>query len=228
MSQGRVLVVDDEEQFRSSLARSLRVQDYEVQESATGEAAVTDRRSFSPDIVLLDLMLPDKDGLIVCREMRRETNVPIIVLTVLGDERSKVLALDEGADDYMTKPFGSQELMARMRAALRRAGPPADADTLVIGPLRIDQTAELVYLNDVELRLTPLELSLLRYFVANMGRVVRHQTILTEVWGREYAGDTQILRTFVKQLRSKLGDDQANPRFIRTELGIGYRFMAPQ
>ena len=227
MSQ-RVLVVDDEEQFRISLARSLRVHDYEVKESATGAEAVSDMRSFNPDLVLLDLMLPDKDGLIVCREMRRETNVPIIVLTVIGDERSKVLALDEGADDYITKPFGSAELLARMRAALRRATPAGDSDTIVIGPLRIDQTTELVYLNDVELRLTPIELSLLRFFVANMGKVLRHQTILTEVWGREYAGDTQILRTFVKQLRSKLGDNPARPRFIRTELGIGYRFMAPE
>jgi two-component system KDP operon response regulator KdpE len=223
----RVLVVDDEPRFRQALARSLRGHDYEVMESATGNAAIEDFRSFVPDLVLLDLMLPDKDGLTVCREIRGGSDVAIIVLSVVGDEHSKVKALDEGADDYLTKPFGSEELLARIRAALRRSGPPSAGEVFTAGPLRIDLNSDVVYLDGEEIRLTPMELSLLRYFAANAGKVLRHQAILTNVWGEGYAADTQILRTYIKQLRAKLRDDPTKPRYIRTELGIGYRFVVP-
>ena len=225
MSGERVQVVDDEDRFRQTLAVSLEGRGYSVKESQTGNQAISDFRQFHPDVVLLDLMLPDIDGVSVCRELRRDSEVAIIVLSVMGDELTKVRALDEGADDYLTKPFGSDELLARIRAALRRSGnSPVDA-TLVAGPLSLDPISRLVHLNGEELHLTPTEFNLLRMLMTNAGRVVRHPSILTDVWGEEYVEDTAILRTYINQLRHKLHDDPMRPRFIRTEPGVGYRFM---
>jgi two-component system KDP operon response regulator KdpE len=226
MSGERVQVVDDEARFRQTLATSLEGRGYSVKESPTGNDAIADFHNFHPDVVLLDLMLPDLDGISVCRELRRDSEVAIIVLSVTGDEATKVSALDEGADDYLTKPFGSDELLARMRAALRRSGTFHSDSTLVSGPLSLDPTTRLVLLHGEELHLTPTEFNLLRLLMANAGRVLRHTTILTTVWGEEYIEDTAILRTYINQLRNKLADEPAWPRFIRTEPGIGYRFIS--
>ena len=171
-------------------------------------------------------MLPDIGGVSVCRELRRDSEVAIIVLSVMGDELTKVLALDGGADDYLTKPFGSDELLARIRAALRRSGNGPIHATLVAGPLSLDPISLLVRLNGEELHLRPTEFNLLRVLMLNAGRVVRHRAILTVVWGEEYVEDAAILRTYINQLRHKLHDDPIRPRFIRTEPGVGYRFIA--
>jgi two-component system KDP operon response regulator KdpE len=222
----KIQVVDDEGQFRSSLARSLRGHAYEISESATAGDAVNDYAYFNPDVVLLDLMLPDGDGISVCRELRdHQAKAAIIVLTVLGDEVTKVQALDAGADDYLTKPFGTDELLARIRAVLRRTTFTSFSESKD-GALKIDLEQRLVYVDGQEVRLTPTEFSLLEYLATNSGRILRHHAILTSVWGDRYADDTDVLRTYMKQLRAKLKDSRARPRFIRTEAGVGYRFIA--
>jgi two-component system KDP operon response regulator KdpE len=229
MASERVLIVDDEQRFRHTLAMALAGHGYEVHESADGSAAVVDFRSFDPDLVLLDLMLPDTDGVSVCRELRANSQAAIIVLSVIGDEGKKVEALDQGADDYLTKPFGTEELLARMRAAMRRVAPSASSETsFESGSLRILFDERLVFLDNAEVHLTPTEFNLLQLLVENRGRVLRHPFILRTIWGPEYETDTQVLRTFINQLRAKLKDeDRARPRFIRTEPGVGYRFVAP-
>jgi two-component system KDP operon response regulator KdpE len=226
VSGERVLIVDDEARFRRALAISLEGHSYRVRESATGAAGLEDFDSFRPDVVLLDLMLPDTTGVNVCRKVREKSDVPIIVLSVLGDEKTKVGALDEGADDYLTKPFGTRELLARIRAALRRPSFNLPAGSVfTAGPLTFDLERELVFVDGEEVHLTPTEMSLLRYFIENAGKVLRHQAILRHVWGEEYVEDTRILRTYINQLRGKLRDSSSNPRFIRTDPGVGYRFI---
>ncbi len=223
----RILVVDDEPTFRQTLVLSLRGHDFEVRESDSAAEALVEYEAFQPDLVLLDLMLPDDSGLNVCRQIRGDSGVPIIVLSVHGEERTKVRALDLGADDYLTKPFGSEELLARIRAILRR--PPLsvqEATTFDDGSLKVDLMRHQVFIAGEEVRLSPTEFDLLRYFVENAGKVLRHDAILAKIWGEEYAADTQILRTYIKQLRSKLKDDSTDPRFIRTEPGLGYRFLS--
>jgi two-component system KDP operon response regulator KdpE len=228
LSGPRILVVDDEDRFRQALALSLGGHGYDVKESATGNQAIADADIFRPEVILLDLMLPDKDGVDVCREIRRDSEVPIIVLSVIGDEASKIRALDSGADDYLTKPFGSGELLARIRAALRRSSPGSITESVFrAGSLTIDFKQRLVTLGEEELHLTPTEFSLLAFFAGNAGRVCRHQAILRNVWGEQYIEDTQILRTYINQLRAKLRDDPARSVFIRTEPGVGYRFIQP-
>ncbi len=224
MSGLRILVVDDEQRLRRAVATSLAGHGYEVDEAETGGEALAHFRIERPDLVLLDLMLPDTSGVTVCREMRRASDVPIIVLSVIGDEATKVEALDEGADDYLTKPFGSAELLARIRAALRRF-PGHESPVFEAGDLRVDLASETAWLAGNELRLTPTEFALLRFFVLNAGKVLRHPVILRNVWGAGYETDTQVLRTYVNQLRTKLGDDRSRPRFIRTDPGVGYRFI---
>ena len=224
----RILVVDDEAWFRQALVVSLEGRGYVVQESATGREAIADFESFQPDVILLDLMLPDTDGVTVCRELRRRSSVPIIVLSVMNDEVTKVRALDQGADDYLTKPFGSDELLARIRATVRRTQPPESLPAEAqFGSLWIDYERRRVFLEGTEVRLTPTEFSLLRLLTENAGRVLRHPAILQAIWGPGYESDTQILRTFINQLRMKLNDPRQNPRFIRTEPGVGYRFLIP-
>jgi two-component system KDP operon response regulator KdpE len=221
----RVLVVDDEPQLRRAVRRALEGHGYRVREAEDGTSALSEIDAFRPDLVLLDLMLPDMSGVDVCRELRRTRETPVILLSVIGDEPSKVAALDEGADDYLTKPFGSEELLARIRVALRHAARSHTEAVISAGGLTLDLERRTVHVDGREVRLTPTEYSLLKYLAANAGRVLTHPMILRAVWGEEYAQDTQSLRTYINQLRAKLGDDAAAPRFIRTEPGVGYRFV---
>ena len=221
----RVLVVDDELQLRRAVKRTLEGHGYSVREADDGRAGLAAHESFRPDIVLLDLVLPDMTGVEVCRELRRTYATPVIVLSVVGDESSKVAALDEGADDYLTKPFGAEELLARIRVALRHSARAASDPTIDAGGLRLDLARRDVRVDGTEVRLTPTEYSLLKFLATNAGRILTHPMILRAVWGDAYARDTQNLRTYVNQLRAKLGDDAAAPRFIRTEPGVGYRFV---
>jgi two-component system KDP operon response regulator KdpE len=222
----RILIVDDEVQLRRALSRSLVGHEYLVREAEDGAGALSAFEAFKPDVVLLDLMLPDISGVDVCRELRRMHQTPIIILSVVGEEAAKVAALDEGADDYLTKPFGMEELLARVRVALRRgASDRTQQPVLSTGGLTIDFERRVVSLDGQEVRLTPTEHSLLKYLALNAGKVLTHNMILREVWGAEYANDTRVLRTCVNQLRAKLHDDPAAPRFIRTDPGVGYRFV---
>jgi two-component system KDP operon response regulator KdpE len=223
----RILIVDDEAELRRALTRSLEGHDYAVREAGDGAGALAAFAAFRPDVVLLDLMLPDMSGVDVCRELRRAYQTPIIVLSVVGEEQTKVAALDAGADDYLTKPFGMGELLARVRVALRRgAADRVQQPAITTGGLAIDLERRRVTLDGAEVHLTPTEYSLLKYLALHAGKVLTHGMILREVWGAEYAGDTHVLRTCVNQLRSKLDDDAAAPRFIATDPGVGYRFLA--
>jgi two-component system KDP operon response regulator KdpE len=222
----RVLVIDDEAQLRRAVTRSLEGYGYQVREAEDGAGALSAFEAFKPDVVLLDLMLPDMSGVQVCRELRRKHRTPIIILSVIGEEKMKVATLDEGADDYLTKPFGMDELLARIRVALRRgASDRTQQPVISLGGLVIDLERRAVVLDGEEVRLTPTEYSLLKYLTTNTGKVLTHAMILREVWGAEYAGDTHVLRTCINQLRAKLADDPASPRFIRTDPGVGYRFL---
>jgi two-component system KDP operon response regulator KdpE len=228
MSAPRILVVDDEPELRRALARSLSGHDYAVREAPDGAGALREFAAFKPDVVLLDLILPDTSGVDVCRELRRLRDTPIIVLSVVGEERAKVDALDAGADDYLTKPFGMGELLARVRVALRRgAADRTQRPVIMADGLSIDIERRRVTLDDREIHLTPTEYSLLKYLATHAGKVLTHPMILGAVWGAQYGDDTALLRTYINQLRSKLGDDPAAPRFIRTDPGVGYRFADP-
>jgi len=223
----RVLVVDDEAQLRRALTRSLEGHGYSVREAEDGAGALLAFEAFKPDVVLLDLMLPDMSGVDVCQELRRKHTTPIIVLSVVGEETTKVDALDAGADDYLTKPFGMDELLARIRVALRHGSSDRDQQPVIsTGGLVIDLERRVVAVDERGVRLTPTEYSLLKYLALNAGKVLTHAMILREVWGAEYLDDTHVLRTCVNQLRAKLGDGPASPRFIRTDPGVGYRFVA--
>jgi two-component system, OmpR family, KDP operon response regulator KdpE len=222
----RVLVVDDELPIRRALRSTLTNAGYEVQLAASGEAALDLVAESPPDLVILDLMLPGLTGLEVCRELRAWAQVPIIVLSAQGGETLKIEALDLGADDYLTKPFGRGELLARIRAALRRVSAEPPPPILESGALRLDSFRHLVTRDDQELRLTPTEFALLRYLMANAGRVLTHRLILQAIWGSGHEDATHMLRVFVAQLRQKIEPDPARPTYIRTEPGIGYRFRA--
>ncbi|MEX2246723.1 MAG: response regulator transcription factor [Dehalococcoidia bacterium] len=226
MSGARILVVDDEAQLRLAVKRSLEGHGYTVREAEDGARALREFEAFRPDVVLLDLMLPDTSGVEVCRELRRAYETPIIVLSVAGDEKTKVAALDEGADDYLTKPFGMGELLARVRVALRRGNTSRGQSPIITsGDLTIDLEHRHVRVGTRKVRLTPTEYSLLKYLATNAGKVLTHPMILRAVWGGEYAEDRHLLRTYINQLRGKLGDDPARPRYIGTDAGVGYRFV---
>jgi two-component system KDP operon response regulator KdpE len=222
----RVLVVDDEPQILRALQTSLRGAGYEVDTATTAEQALTAAAVRPPEAVIVDLVLPDGRGTDVVRELRAWTTVPVIVLSVVGDEREKVAALDAGADDYVTKPFGVDELLARLRAALRRAEPSPEP-VLEIGELRIDLEARDVAFAGKPVQLTPHEYSLLTLLARNEGKLMTHQAILREVWGRAYADESHYLHVYVSQLRRKLEPDPARPRYILTEPGVGYRLVDP-
>lgn len=229
MTQGavgaRILVVDDEPQILRSLRTTLAAHGYDVQTAATGEEALAAVEGRLPDLVVLDLVLPGLSGLEVCRRLRARSSLPILVLSARGDERDKVAALDLGADDYLTTPFGVNELLARIRAALRRAaGARGPSAVVEAGELRVDFDRRHVTLDGGEVRLTPTEFDLLKVLVANAGRVLTHGYLLRTVWGPEYEGESQVLRVFIGQLRRKVERDPARPRQIVTEPGVGYRF----
>jgi len=223
---GRVLVVDDEPHILRALRASLRGAGYEVDTADTAEGALTAAALSPPDAVILDLVLPDGRGTDVARELRTWSSVPIIVLSVVGDESEKVAALDAGADDYVTKPFGVDELLARLRAAMRRVE-PSHEPVYEIGGLRVDLEKQAVWFEGKPVQLTPHEFGLLRLFARNEGKLLTHSTILREVWGRGYADESHYLHVYVSQLRRKIEPDPTRPRYILTEPGAGYRLVAP-
>jgi two-component system, OmpR family, KDP operon response regulator KdpE len=225
MKDHRVLVVDDEPQILRALETTLRGAGYEVDTAATGETALTQAAVHPPDAVILDLVLPGKSGAEVCRELREWTQAPVLILSAVGEERDKVAALDAGADDYVTKPFGVDELLARLRASLRRATSPGEP-VLEIGELRIDLDKRAVHRSGELLQLTPHEFALLRLFALNEGKLLTHQTILREVWGAAYQKESHYLHVYVSQLRRKIEPDPSRPSHLLTEPGAGYRFVA--
>jgi two-component system, OmpR family, KDP operon response regulator KdpE len=223
----KVLVVDDEPQIRRALRTSLEAHGHQVTVVGTGEEGVVGAADEQPDLVLLDLGLPDMDGTEVIRRIRGFSDVPVIVLSVRESQSDKVAALDAGADDYVTKPFGMEELLARTRAALRRAGPDEpSAPILRYGSLEVDLARRLVTLEGEPLHLTPTEYSLLEALVTNPGKLLTHQWLLRRVWGQGYGTETTYLRTYVRALRKKLEDDASSPALIVTEPGVGYRWIA--
>ncbi len=226
MSGPVVLVVDDEPQIRRALRVGLTGHGYNVQVASSGEEALDLAAVSRPSVVILDLVLPGISGLDVCKELRAWSQVPIIVLSAKGEERDKVEALDLGADDYLTKPFGMDELLARIRAALRRTAGDAPSPVLQVGELQLDQAHRLVTSGGREVHLTPTEYEVLRYLMANAGKVITHRALLHAVWGPEYGDGSQTLRFFIVQLRRKIEPDPALPTYIRTEPGVGYRFRA--
>jgi two-component system KDP operon response regulator KdpE len=227
MSDGpRVLVVDDEPQIVRGLRVVLRNAGYEVDAAGTKQEALDALSHRPPDAVLLDLVLPDGSGVDVCREVREWSHVPIVVVSAVGDEREKVRALDAGADDYVTKPFGSQELAARLRAVLRRtADMSTESPAIEIGELVIDLADRRVRRGDEEIHLTPIEFDLLRVLAQNRGRLVTHRQLLQEVWGPTYGEETHYLRVHVAHIRRKIEPDPARPRYVVTEPGVGYRLI---
>jgi two-component system KDP operon response regulator KdpE len=221
----RILVVDDEPQILRALGTNLRARGYDVELAPNGEAALTIAARKHPDLVILDLGLPGIDGTEVIRGLRGWTAVPIIVLTVRETEGDKVAALDAGADDYVTKPFGMDELLARLRAALRRAAPAEEEAVMETKDFTVDLTAKRVTTSGGEVRLTPTEWHVVETLVRNAGRLVTQRQLLQEVWGPHYEKETNYLRVYLAQIRKKLEPDPARPRYFVTEAGMGYRFQ---
>jgi two-component system, OmpR family, KDP operon response regulator KdpE len=222
----RVLVVDDEPQILRALETTLRGAGYEVDTAADAETALARAAARPPEAVILDLVLPDRSGIDVCRELRSWLHAPVLVLSAVGEERDKVEALDAGADDYVTKPFGIDELLARLRAALRRADAPGEP-VVEIGDLTIDLDKRSVQRNGEPVPLTPHEFALLRYLAQNEGRLLTHRAILREVWGPSYQTESHYLHVYVSQLRRKIENDPTRPQYLLTEAGAGYRLVAP-
>jgi two-component system KDP operon response regulator KdpE len=228
VSAGKILVIDDEPQIRRVMRVILSGENYEVMEARSGEAALLRFREFLPDLVLLDLNMPGMTGLETCRAIRENSDVPIIVLTVRHEEEEKVEALDAGADDYVTKPFGKQELLARIRAALRRSPTSSvGPKTFVAGDLEIDFEARKIRSGKKNVRLTPKEFDLLRYLVSHAGKPVPHRELLQAVWGPDYGDQTDYLRVFITHLRKKIEPNPAKPQYILTDPWLGYRFEMP-
>jgi len=224
----RVLVVDDEPQIRRLLRVSLSAQGFEVAEAATAREAVEQLALATPAVIVLDLGLPDRDGQALIPDLRALSSAPIIVLSVRADEREKVRALDAGANDYVVKPFGMPEFIARLRAALRVQHPTAAAPVYKVGELEVDVARHRVAVAGVPIKLSRREFDVLAMLVAHPGRFVTHRQLLRQVWGAGHEEDTQYLRVYVRQLREKLGDDPARPRFIENEPGVGYRLLEPR
>jgi len=229
MNSSKILVVDDEPQIRRTLRAVLVQQGYIVSEASTGEQALERIREQMPDLILLDMNMPGIGGLEACETIRENSDVAIIMLTVRNTEKDKVLALDAGADDYVTKPFSTPELLARIRAALRRLPLTSDASppALSLEGLTIDFEARRVRARNREVRLTPKEFDLLRFLVANSNRAIPHRKLLQTVWGPDYGDEVEYLRVFINHLRKKIEPDPAKPRYILTEPWVGYRFALP-
>jgi len=221
----KLLLIEDDPQIRRFLRTSLASQAFEVFEADNGERGMIEAGTRRPDVVILDLGLPDLDGIEVVRRLRTWTAIPIIVLSARAMETAKIAALDEGADDYLTKPFGVGELLARIRAALRRSavGRGGEQGEFVLGDLKVDLMRRHVYLNGGEIHLTPIEYRLLGVLVRNAGKVMTHRQLLREVWGPNHSEDSHYLRIYMAQLRHKLERDPAQPRLLLTEAGVGYR-----
>lgn len=222
----KVLVVDDEPQITRVLRHSLTAHRYDVRTAADGLSALDTFRDWHPDLIITDLQMTEMNGIEFCRELRKVSQVPIIVLSVRGEERTKIEALDAGADDYVTKPFGIDELLARVRASLRRKPDTADIAevTLEDGDFRIDTSKHEVHVRGKDVHLTPKEFDLLVFLFRNRGKVVTHRTVLGAVWGGNSTEQTEYLRVFVGQLRKKIEKNPSQPQYVRTEPWVGYRF----
>ena len=222
----KLLVIEDEAPIRSFLRAGLATSGYQLVEALGGEEGIHQAATHSPDLILLDLGLPDIDGIEVTKRIREWSQVPIIILSARGQDEDKVTALDIGANDYLTKPFSMVELQARIRVWLRRArrGEDDESGEISAGPIKIDFAERRVLLHNAEIHLTPIEYKLLSLLMRNAGKVLTHKKILTEVWGPSYSRETHYLRVFMKQLRHKLEQDPARPEFLTTEPGVGYRF----
>lgn len=222
----RILIADDEPQITRVLRTGLTTRGYEVRVAADGESALDTFNDWHPDLVITDLSMPNMDGIELCGRLRLISQVPIVVLSVKGEEKVKVEALDAGADDYVTKPFGIEELLARVRAALRRAPSTSTEDTIALdeGDFHLDFETRGVSVKGRDIHLTPKEFELLAYLIRHAGKVLTHRKLLTAIWGGNYAEQTEYLRVFIGQLRKKIEPNPATPRYILTEPWIGYRF----
>ncbi len=220
-----VLLIEDEPPIRRLLRTALAAHDYRLIEAATGEDGLQQAATRQPDLIIVDLGLPDIDGFQVIRRLREWTSTPILVLSARGQERDKIDALEAGADDYVSKPFGVGELVARLRVAWRHAtrGSRPDEPVFAVGALRVDQAHRRVFVGEREVHLTPIEYRLLTTLVRHAGKVLTHDQLLRDVWGPPYVGQTHYVRVYMAQLRRKLEDDAARPRYLLTELGVGYR-----
>ena len=228
MNSASILIVDDEPQIRRVLRATLSSQGYTVAEARSGDEALEQIRGQRPDLILLDVNMTSRSGFEVCREIRGSSDIPIIMLTVRNSERDKVQALDAGADDYVVKPFGSEELMARIRAALRGAAPGASQPPNIYHPKKLEFEKRTSLVKGQPVRLTPKEFELLHHLVTNRGKAQTHRRILQAVWGPDYGEETEYLRVFINQLRKKIEPDPRHPRYIHTEPWIGYRFDPPE
>jgi two-component system KDP operon response regulator KdpE len=222
----RILVADDEPQILHALRSLLQGAGYDVETASTAEQTLVLAGAHPPDAIVLDLVLPDRSGVDVCRELRSWTPVPIVILSAVGEERMKVEALDAGADDYVTKPFGVEEILARLRAVLRRAA-PAGSPVVEIGDLRLDVEKQSLSRKGQPVQLTPHELRLVRLFMENPGKLLTHRAILSAVWGPAYQTESHYLHVYVSQLRRKLEEDATRPKYLLTEPRAGYRFVDP-
>ena len=229
MNKPLILVVEDDPPVRNLITTTLKTNDYRYLVAANGETAILEASSHNPDIVLLDLGLPDIDGVQVIRNIRSWSNLPIIVISARSEDTDKIDALDAGADDYLTKPFSVEELLARLRVTFRRlydsGGDHAQSSVFVNGDLKIDFAAGCVYMNDRELHLTPIEYKLLCLLAKNTGKVLTHTYITKEVWGSAWDNDVASLRVFMATLRKKIEEDPSNPKYIQTHVGVGYRML---
>jgi two-component system KDP operon response regulator KdpE len=225
----KILVVDDEPQIRRFLRTSLAAHGYSVLEAASGEEALRMASAERPDLMVLDLGLPDADGIEVLKGLREWSQMPIFILSVRQTEVEKVKALEAGADDYVTKPFGTAEFVARVKSALRRRGPTTlhEEPVFAVGGLQFDLVRRVVTVDGQEVHLSPKQYRLLQVLVQNAGKVVTHQQLLNDIWGSDHTEDVQYLRVFVRKIRNKIETDPARPRYLLTELGIGYRLRAP-
>ena len=226
MSNGRVLVVDDEPQILRAVQIKLRAAGYAVDTATTAEEAVMKAGMRPPAAIILDVLLPDGRGTDVCRELRTWYSGPIVVLSAVGEEREKIDALDAGADDYVTKPFSGEELLARLRAVLRRVSHPTE-EVITIGELRIDLGKRSVTMGDVPVSLTPIEYDLLRVLAVNDGKLLTHPTLLREVWGPAFQEESSYLHVHISHLRRKIEPDPARPRYLLNQPGVGYRLVDP-
>jgi two-component system, OmpR family, KDP operon response regulator KdpE len=227
----RILLAEDEVALRDFVSRNLHARGFEVLEASNGLEAIALWERDAPHLLILDIMMPRMDGLEVCRRVREHSAVPIIVLTALDAESDKVAALDLGADDYLTKPFGVEELLARVRAVLRRTQGevvPSTGGVKRFGDLEIDLSGHIVRRQGVEVRLSPIEFSLLEQLVLHVGKVLPRRLLLQRIWGPEYGGEAEYLRVYINRLRQKLEHDPTHPHYLLTEPGVGYRFVPPE